>query len=251
MKESTITRPGWRCPSEEQLAAYAENRLTEQGRSHIEAHVSKCAHCLGQVAFLLKVEETPAPEVPPDLLRRVQQPAIELPRSRVIWRWAPVGAVAACLAIAVSIAMRQPQDTRPQPPTPAAPAASAQPSSGQRLTAQARPEGQLPGTPERQTRNANPLPAVPWLITPRAGAVVDRTAFELRWKDVPRALFYEVRIATSDGSLVWKARVEQTSLRLPEDIQLQPRQPYFVWVRAYLPEGKVIRAEASAFTVHE
>ena len=148
--------------------------------------------------------------------------------------------------------VRQPDHPLPQrPSTPAAPAVAADRSSGQRLTAQTLPESQLPGTPERQTRNANPLPAVPWLITPRAGSVADRTALELRWKDVPRALFYEVRIATSDGSLVWKARVEQTSLRVPEDIPLQPRQPYFVWVRAYLPEGKVVRAEASAFTVHK
>ena len=252
MKESTITRPSWRCPAEEQLAAYVENRLTEQRRQRIEGHVSKCAHCLGHVAFLLKVGELQAPEVPADLLRRVQQPPVELPRSGPLWRWAPVGALAASLAIAVSIMVRQPDHPLPQrPSTPAAPAVAADHSSGQRLTAQTLPESQLPRTPGRQTRNANSLAAAPLLIAPRAGSVVDRTDFELRWKDVPRALFYEVRIATSEGSLVWKTRVEQTSLRVPAEIQLRPGQSYFVWVRAYLPEGKVVRTEASPFSVHE
>ena len=252
MKESTITRPSWSCPTEEQLAAYTENRLAEPSRQRIEVHVSKCAHCLGHVAFLLKVGDMQAPEVPADLLRRVQQPPVELPRSGLIWRWAPVGAIAASLAIAVSIAVRQPEHPLPQlPSTPAAPAVLADRSTGQRLPGQMPPESQPPRTPARQTRSVNRLAAAPLLIAPKAGSVVDRKDFELRWKDVPRALFYEVRIATSEGSLVWKARVEQTSLRLPGEIQLRPGQSYFVWVRAYLPEGKVVRTEASPFSVHE
>ena len=75
-------------------------------------------------------------------------------------------------------------------------------------------------------------------------------AFDLRWTPVPGALFYEVRITTPSGQLVWSGKVEQEHVRVPTGAGLRPGA-HFAWVRAELPEGRLVRAQAVSFTVRE
>ena len=86
------------------------------------------------------------------------------------------------------------------------------------------------------------------MLEPSAGATVDAANLELHWATIPRALFYDVRITDPSGQLVWSSKVEQERVQVPEDAGLKPG-PYYVWVRAHLPEGKLVRTQAVSFTV--
>jgi hypothetical protein len=81
--------------------------------------------------------------------------------------------------------------------------------------------------------------------------VIPRGSLEFRWRQVPRSLFYDVRLATAEGDLVWEGQATVTSLRPPGDLQLEGGRKYFVWVRAYLPEGKTVQSRALAFSVKD
>jgi hypothetical protein len=88
------------------------------------------------------------------------------------------------------------------------------------------------------------------MLEPRPGATVDASDMELRWAAVPQALFYDVRITDPSGQLAWSSKVEGDRVKVPADAGLKPG-PYFVWVRAHLPEGKLVRTQAVSFTVRE
>ena len=80
--------------------------------------------------------------------------------------------------------------------------------------------------------------------------MVNAAKLELRWTAIPQALFYEVRVTNPSGQLVWNSKVERERVQVPVEAGLKPGS-YFVWVRAHLPEGKLIRTQAVSFTVRE
>ena len=92
-------------------------------------------------------------------------------------------------------------------------------------------------------------PSLPEQVFPRPDSVVRREDVEFRWTAVPRSLFYEVRIATTEGDLVWEGRAPATRLRPPNDLRLEAGQKFYFWVAAYLPEGRTVRSPAVAFVV--
>jgi hypothetical protein len=96
-----------------------------------------------------------------------------------------------------------------------------------------------------------PPAALPDLVFPREGSIIESEKLEFRWHKVERSLFYEIRLVTADGSLVWERRVEAPRARLPADMRLTAGQKHFVWVRAYLPEGKTLKSSTVGFTVGE
>jgi hypothetical protein len=74
---------------------------------------------------------------------------------------------------------------------------------------------------------------------------------EIRWRGVPGALGYEIRLVTSEGSLVWEGQTEATEATLPPEVRLEPGRRYYVWVRAHLSEGRTLRSDAFGFSVDE
>ncbi len=66
---------------------------------------------------------------------------------------------------------------------------------------------------------------------------------------MPRSLFYEIRVVTAEGDLVWRERIEGSRVQFPAGVQLVKGQKYFVWVRAYLPEGKTAKSAVVGFNV--
>jgi hypothetical protein len=79
--------------------------------------------------------------------------------------------------------------------------------------------------------------------------VVPGEGLEVRWRGVPGSLFYEVRLVTAEGTNVWEGRTEATAAPLPAGVGLLPGQKYYVWVRAYLSEGKTLKSAATGFRV--
>jgi hypothetical protein len=242
-------RRTWRCPSDELLGAYAEHQLDEMRCGRVESHVSNCEFCMSQLGFLLKLQDEPLPEVPAALMRRVRTAASESALRPRLWRWAPIAATVASLVLVTSVLLRN-----PSMPPPVGPSSAAKPVSAPTIpqSAPSTPTAKVDaGTTSSETRTRSPQAAVPRLVEPRPGAVlaVDQVAFH--WTPVKRSLYYELRVATSQGALVWKTRVETDHVRLPADQHLSPGEVYFAWVRAYLPEGKTVRAEATPFRVKQ
>jgi len=246
-----VPRRTWRCPDEARLAAYFERRLPAQQQQEVEAHVSSCEHCLAQVTFLLEVQDAELPEVPRALLERARQPANgRTTFSGMVWKWSPAVAALAGVVVVASILVWRAQPAAPgaqpnrsahseQAPERAAAAPAPQVTAGSKV-----------GSPTQEARGQTPLLLEPRVLEPKLGAKVNAENLELRWVGVPRALFYEVVVTNASGELIWSSKVEQERVRVPAEARLRPGA-YFVWVRAHLPEGKVIRSQAVSFTVRE
>jgi len=232
----------WRCPDEADLAAYADARLADRVRRRLEVHLADCAVCLDQVAFLLRPEESTAPEVPPGLLTRARELGAEGKEARWLaeWRWSAAAAAAACVVLGAIVWLRQ-------PPPPLVP-----PRSGPAPLVEVAPAPTAtPSAPHRVVRNGQKAGAPLRLLFPREGAIIPRAGFDFRWTEVRGCLFYEIRLMTGEGDLVWEGRVEATQARIPANVQLTPGSKYFISVHAYLPEGKTLPATVVGFRVAE
>jgi hypothetical protein len=64
------------------------------------------------------------------------------------------------------------------------------------------------------------------LVLPREGAALKPNAIEFRWTASDRALFYEVRVLTADGDLLWQTRAEGTETHPPGDVAFRPGQRF-------------------------
>jgi hypothetical protein len=229
----------WGCLSEADLAAYADGRLGEQAKRRVEDHLAECEYCLEQIGFLLRPQEGPASQpVPPQL----QAQALELGRrkgvTRPAHRWGAVAAAAAAAAVVLML----------RTPSPQAPAVSSSPTVVP--TSQAPTPAPAPAV--REGVRSRPVgPVRPEPVLPRPDSRVSRASLEFRWTPVPQSLFYDVRVATAAGDLLWEGRVTATSLRPPVDLPLEGGQKYFVWVRAHLPDGKTVQSRALAFSVKD
>jgi hypothetical protein len=234
----------WRCPDEADLAAYADARLADRARRRLEVHLADCAVCLDQVAFLLRPEESTAPEVPPGLLARARELGAEGKEARWLaeWRWSAAAAGAACVVLGAIVWLRQPPP--PLAPSGRGPAPLVEVAPAPAAIA-------VPSATPRVVRNEQRASVALRLLFPREGTIVSRESFDFRWTEVRGSLFYEIRLMTAEGDLVWEGRIEGTQTRVPANVQLVPGGKYFVSVRAYLPEGKTLPAAVVGFRVAE
>ena len=260
-------RRGWRCPDEIQLAAYVAQRLSSSARNSIEAHVADCDFCLSQVAFLTQSADwANSVEVPAPLLSGARKLVARRP-SRVInrgWRWAATTAAVACSALVVVVIVLQlrrqesvsttsgplvAQQNRPEPVTsPQIAVAPPAPQLAPSQTVQT-PKTKSPQTPVVRSKTAaDPLPK---LISPQDGAVVRREDLEFRWEPVSDAIFYDVRIMSAEGNLVFVEQTEDTRLKPDSTAPLVPGTKYFVVARAHLRQGKAAKSSVVSFRLAE
>jgi len=72
-----------------------------------------------------------------------------------------------------------------------------------------------------------------------------------RWTAVSNSLYYQLRIVSDEGDLVWQGRVDGTHWVLPAGLSLAPGAEYFVRVDAYLTEAKALNSDYLLFRVGE
>ena len=267
------------CPGDARLAAYADQRLGGADRAAVASHLAGCRSCLAQVSFLVQSAGWPAPaEVPASLLVRARKLAPAKQRTAPLhgWRWAGATAAAACLLLSVglfiTLRLRPPVEQRGNDASFIAQQHSVEEAAPHINTAAPTPDTRHAGTPAataaaRQrpaprgpkpdrtqappSRRAEINTLAPALIYPRDGAALKRASAEFRWQTAADALFYEVFVVTEAGDIVLEQRTEATRLRLPADAPLTPGAKYFVWVRAYLREGKTANSSVVSFRVAE
>lgn len=237
LKRSFLRSRHFRCPNEQDLAAYVDQQLIGAERERVESHLAKCDSCLQQVGFLIRNAQGAA-SVPARYLAVAKRLETAAPRKPpAVWQWA--GAVAAIAVVAISAALwREAQLNHAQErPVPVA-------------TAQGRQATDIPSKPnseaETTVRSRPAGVSRPVVLSPRPGATVQPSDFIIRWEPIANAVAYEVRVVTADGSLVWRRRVREASVRPPTQT-LRPGRKYFVWVRALLPDGETQLSTAVSF----
>ena len=240
----------WRCLDESQIAAYADGRAVEPEKKRIEAHLADCEFCLSQVAFLVQIEKAELPgAVPESLLARARDRVGSSARVTLIPAWGRLAAAAAvaCLAVAVTVSVRYSRLRTPSSAAnhPSQPSVGTPSGAQPALTNPSAETGEVRGG--RGETESSPLT----VVFPAPDSVVSRKGLQLRWGAVPGALYYDVRLMTAEGNLVWERRTEVDSLRVPDDVKLETDHKYYLLIRADLPEGKTVESRAVAFSVVE
>ena len=219
------------CPEDQQIAEYFEEKLPEAERDHLERHLADCRFCLARLGMLQRLAQNPiAPRIPEDVLataKSMRRANVSQPRRVPAW------AAAAVLVVAVGVLWQ---------------------------FVPVREIGQLelprihmtePSSEVRETRSVDPAALGPRFLAPVEGRGITPDASLFRWTAVPSSLYYEVRVVSDSGDLLWQERVEGTEWRLPGDLALTPGLEYFVRVDAYLTDAKTLQSDYLLFRTGE
>jgi hypothetical protein len=253
-RRTDATKRGWRCPDDNQLAAYVNRQISEVRRKKLEAHFADCKACLETLAYVSQAFDEPSVEsVPAHLIARARSLAED--KRPVVWRWALAAATACVLVIAAlivwnsrtnrnvippgNLVAQQHEPDRPSEPLPANIDTS-------------RPENNSPPPKSKTTKTRAPVvrgkndQLKPALIFPRDGSVVKIGQQLLRWKPVADVSFYEIKVVTEDGSPVVTERTSNTELQL-NTTALRLGGKYFVTVVAHLNGDRTVRSAPISF----
>ena len=215
------------CPEDQQIAEYFDGELPEAERDRVERHLADCRFCLARLGMLQRLEQNSmAPRIPEDVLataKSIRHTAVSRPMR------APAWAAAAVLVIAVGILWQF------------VPVREIGPVELPRI------HMTEPGSDLRETRSVDPGALAPRFLSPREGLGITSDAGPFRWTPVPNSLYYEVRIVSDAGDLLWRERVEGTEWRLPAGLALTPGSEYFARVDAYLTDSKTLQSDYLLF----
>lgn len=241
-RNRSLASRAWNCPNDEDIAAYLDGNVDITTRRRVEFHLASCTDCRGLVAAVMKMKESDSPALPLQLKDKAL--ALAAPRSRSI-RWAlwPAVAAGAACALVIGLWVRGPQQESVLPsafPPTVTPAPTVIAKS-EPAPAPHQPNGEL----ERNLAAASHLPA---LVFPQKNSVLTPQQLEFKWKAIPQSRYYEIRLVTADGDLVWTAQSESLKLKPPSDLRLK-EGAYFVWISAYVEGGSVQKSVPVPFLV--
>ncbi len=222
------------CPSEQQLAEYADQQAIGAQRHAIEQHLAHCDKCLRQVGFLVKTASQLGEPVNPSLLQKALHSA-EKAKGRIVfpWGWATVaaGALAAVLAIIVVWpASRQTQSGPSQPGRSDSETKPATPRTDQPLSSVTRIQD------ETNVVRGSDSTESQVLLFPQPGQEVAVRDFTIRWRAQHGAQSYAVQILSADGDIVWETRCQTPSTRVPNGILTNGRT-YYVHLKMHTNRG--------------
>jgi hypothetical protein len=236
--ESRLNRKWW-CPSDYMIAGYTDGVLGKRKRAWVEFHLARCHRCRLLIADVVKAQREPDLSLPPV---QVFQKAIGLVPPRPAprrWVWVPLGALAGIALLAVfTIVPRKPQQlVVVKPAAPAAPLiAKSEPAPAVRTPV---PDiVRKPRTPE----------SLPTILSPQADSVVSSDRLQFSWKPIPHTRNYGVQIVKSDGDLLWEGQTDKSVLQLPTEVTVGDGS-YFVWITAYLEDGRTEKSEPVRFQI--
>ncbi len=225
------------CPDDHTLASYIDGGLSERDHGRFEHHVADCAYCTERVGALGRAREAESTAQVPELLRARSGKLANAPGTKnapinpAIWRKAPRWAAAAVVVLAIGVLSQ-----------------FYSPSLNRQEVS---PSNETPGQPARirETRNMDPGATGPSFLSPLEGMTIIPDGGVFNWTPVHDSLYYQLRIVSDEGDLVWQERVDGTQWALPAGLSLSPGAEYFVRVDAYLAEAKALNSDYVLFRV--
>jgi hypothetical protein len=101
----------------------------------------------------------------------------------------------------------------------------------------------------RETRSVNSTVPGPSFLSPVESPATIPTGYSFRWTPVANSRFYQVRIVSDSGDLLWQERVTGTEWKIPAGTHLSPGAEYFVRVEAFLADTRSLKSEYLPFQV--
>jgi hypothetical protein len=220
------------CPKEGEIAEYFDGVLSKSEQVRLERHLVDCHYCLAHLGMLGRLDVlAPDRRIPGDVLATAKAMVHRQPGR--LQRLAPAWAVAALLVLAVGVLPQL------------------------HYTGQIGPESvNSPILPEhtgnlRETRSAlSPKTELSFLSPARGMAIIPEN-YLFRWTPVPNSRFYQVRIVSDDGDLLWQERITGTEWKLPALTHLTPSAEYFIRVEAFLADTRSVKSDYHLFQVEE
>jgi hypothetical protein len=223
------------CPTEQQLAAYADRQLIGEERHTVEHHLADCHVCAEQVAFLTRSASADDSAVPPELLNKAVafgRPAA----SRQIPSWAPAAAGATAVILLLLSAIQLPRHRNVT--------AVLDPSIGPSSISDTKPvindsgaAVQLRGNEDKQAP----------FIYPVAGQKVGTDHLVFRWTPSEQAESYEIELLTETGTLLWNSRVSSANAALPSSIRFLAGRTYYIKLSIHQKDGAIQHTRAIGF----
>jgi hypothetical protein len=207
------------CPADDQFAAFVEGGLPVVEHEQFCTHLADCLYCRERLGLIGRARDVEDPFQTPEMLlaraarivppTRKQQPSV--------YRW--VAAASVVLALALVFQMMP---------------------------------GRSPGVIEL----TDPDEDVHFMRSASPIAPMQHEKLAVRqhngafyWNSVPDSLYYEIRIVSDEGTLLWQERTYDTHWALPEDLHPVPGREYFVRLDAYLSESKSLNSDYIGFQV--
>jgi hypothetical protein len=215
------------CPEDQQVAEYFDGVLPAYELGAFERHLADCSHCLARVGMLQRLEDERSPQrVPEDALASAKALRYGLGRR---WGINPAWiAAAAVLVMAVAATKLLPLMEIGQDALPRAHLAE-------------------PGSELRQTRSFESPSSGPRFLAPADGSPYAPADHRFKWTAVPGSLYYQLRIVSEEGDLLWQGRISGTEWTIPEGVALVPGVDYFVRVDAYITDAKALQSDYLLF----
>ena len=219
------------CPEDQQIAEYFEGCLPRYELGALERHLADCRYCLARVGMLQRLEdEQTIRRIPEDALasaKVLQRGPVR--RSGINPKWA---AAAAILVIAVALKQLLPLMEIGQDALP-------------------RTHVTEPGSQLRETRSIEPAVSGPRFLSPADGMPLFPADRSFTWTAVPDSLYYQLRIVSEEGDLLWQGRIAGTEWKIPAGLELSPRMDYFARVDAYITDAKALQSDYLLFRLEE
>jgi len=97
-------------------------------------------------------------------------------------------------------------------------------------------------------RKLNFLEQSPTIISPLQDSVVAPEQLEFRWNVVPDSMYYQIRVLTPDGDVMWEGDSKATHVKLPKQLTLNSGK-YYVLVSAILKNERAAESSPVKFQV--
>jgi hypothetical protein len=218
------------CPEDQEIAEYFDGVLPKEELSRLERHLADCRYCLARVGMLGRLDAHHSDRrIPGDVLATAKAIAPKVPGRRQ--KWVPAWAAAALVVLAVGVLSQL--DSTGQRGPESIPSVKSVEQSGNR----------------RETRSANSTVPGPSFLSPVESPATIPTGYFFRWTPVANSRFYQVRIVSDNGDLLWQERVTGTEWKIPAGTQLIAGAEYFVRVEAFLTDTRSLKSEYLPFQV--
>lgn len=222
------------CPDDYDIAAYMDGGLGGQEHQQLEMHLADCDFCLQRVGLLGRAIEDESENTVPELLLARSVRLVPSSRNPIFKKILPGSqrwAAAAILVLVVSGLLFNQESIRFDPQ-------------------EAPSQGELSDTAQQQ-RNIGSISRVPNLISPVEGSTIDPASHSFTWLPVQNSLYYQVRIVSEEGDLLWQERLKDTQWQLPVQLELEADSEYFVRVDAFLTEIKSLNSDYVVFKIED